>query len=154
MRLLFRCCWALLAWQAASAFSFTQAAETQKLRWRFRQGDRWQVIFKQTIEHSLSVGDKPTTMSTFMGMEMHWRVEEVRGEGQAVLLQSFQRLLIRANAPPHKTIYDTASKEKPADDQREVADALLHGWAQRSFGEIRYAITNNVIHSGGSEVLS
>lgn len=91
------------------------------LRWKFKEGQTFQVKIEQATQTTTEVNKKQISMSLDMTMEMDWTVEKVAADQTAKLSQVFTRLAMKASVPGAKTVeFDSASKQEPTAEAAEI----------------------------------
>ena len=97
----------------------------QQLRWKFAEGDRFEVSFEQTLTQSTEVNDKPFSSSVKFDMQMLWKVIEVKADGNAVMEQSFINLKVDGKTSSGDTFsFDSQSQEDLDAKAKKVAKSL------------------------------
>lgn len=97
----------------------------QHLRWKFAEGDRFEVSFEQTLIQSTEVNDKPFSSSVKFEMQMLWKVTEVKDNGNAMMEQSFVNLKVDGKTSSGDTFsFDSQSQEDLDAKAKKVAKSL------------------------------
>ncbi len=116
----------LLAMAATAAVPSVSAAEP--LRWKFNKGERFRYDMRQKMTNNVSVGGgQAGTITTNMDQEMNmfWTIEDVNSEGNATIVQEFDRIKMTMGMPGGQSFsYDTDSDEAPEGIAAMVAPML------------------------------
>ncbi|HAN97877.1 MAG TPA: hypothetical protein DCQ98_10795, partial [Planctomycetaceae bacterium] len=83
----------LLLWAATYALTANvTGVRADELAWKFSPGDRFRVSYEQTVEQTTEVLLQPVKATTVTRLELSWQVESVEASGNAILVQSFDRI--------------------------------------------------------------
>ncbi len=102
----------------------TSAARGEKLlRWKFSEGDRFDVAVVHRQDHESRV-NKTRKVSVETTMQLHWHVTSVDQDGTAVMQQKFTRLALQMSLAGQEIKYDSASKERLPEEAQSIADRM------------------------------
>ncbi len=101
----------------------------EPLRWKFNKGERFRYDVRQQMTNNISVGGggRAGNITTTMDQEMNmfWTVEDVNAEGNATIVQEFDRIKMTMGMPGGQSFsYDTDSDEAPEGIAAMVAPTL------------------------------
>ena len=102
--------------------SKTEVDAQQTLRWKFADGQSFQIRFEQTTTTETSGVGKDTGINMRMQMGMTWDVESVQQGGDAQITQQFDSLKLSMKSGKAEAIeYDSTSNEPPAGAAATIA---------------------------------
>ncbi len=96
-----------------------------ELAWKFAPGDRFKVSYEQTVEQTTEVLLQPVKATTVTRLELSWQVESVEASGNAILVQSFDRIAMEMTTSRGETIgFDSADETRPRGAAGELARGI------------------------------
>lgn len=116
----------LLLWAATYALTANvTGVRADELAWKFSPGDRFRVSYEQTVEQTTEVLLQPVKATTVTRLELSWQVESVEGSGNAILVQSFDRIAMEMTTSRGETIgFDSADETRPRGAAGELARGI------------------------------
>ncbi len=107
-------------------FCVTSAADADtQLRWKFAEGDSWQVNIEQHTTTETTGAGKPTGIDIAMEFQMNWKIDSVDSNGTARINQQIERFSVSMKSGAAEPIkYDSASESKPSGAAANIAEAV------------------------------
>jgi len=106
-------------------FSANDVHAEKLLRWKFETGQSYDLRFTQSSHVQRTVKGKSQKLSLQTMMGLTWRIDEIDGDGNASITQTFTRLAAKMDSPTAGLVeYDTDSEEKPRGSAKDLEDAL------------------------------
>lgn len=115
--------WLLVVSLASLLLSAGAARGEKLLRWKFAEGDRFDVTVVHRQDHESKV-NKTRKVSVETTMQLQWHVTSVDQDGAAVMQQRFTRLALEMTMAGQAIKYDSASKELIQDEAQSIADRM------------------------------
>ncbi len=102
------------------------AGAAEPLKWKWSEGEETRYLMTQSMTMSMDAGGAGAIESTtHQQMLLRWRVGEVRDEGDALITQSVDRIVMKTNGPMGQGFtYDSASEDPPVGMGAMVAPML------------------------------
>lgn len=106
--------------------SATQATNADTLlRWKFVEGNNWQVNIEQHTTTETTGAGKPTGIDIAMQFQMNWKIDSVDSNGTARINQQIERFFVSMKSGKAEPItYDSASENKPSSPAANIAEAV------------------------------
>jgi Family of unknown function (DUF6263) len=103
------------------------SAQDTTLRYRWITGDeaRYRIIQQSSVTLSGLPGIGDMTMDVSMAQVVRMAVQDVAADGSATLRETFESVRIEQSSPMGKTLFDSASPEKPADQSSVTLGSVM-----------------------------
>ncbi|HRX79899.1 MAG TPA: DUF6263 family protein [Pirellulaceae bacterium] len=109
---------------SASGLGQVAYAETL-LRWKFVEGDAWQITVDQHTTTATTGAGKPTGIDITMQLQLSWAVDSVDSEGTAQITQQIERFSVTMRAGAAEPVeYASDSETKPSGSAADIAAAV------------------------------
>lgn len=128
--------WMIVA--AASLWLNARATAAEPLRWKLAAGDSLNYQFKQEMDVEVQSRATGQTRATAgQQLQITWDVQEVNDEGEATILQRFDRIISKLDSASGGHQYDSASEDS-AGGMAAMMAPLLDATAE---GEFEFVMT-------------
>ncbi len=111
----------VLAWVS------TASAQDTTLRYRWVKGD--EVRYRISQQSSMTISGLPglgdLAVDLTIAQVMRMAVQDVAADGTATLRETFESVRMEQNSPLGKTVFDSASTEKPADPNSATLGSVM-----------------------------
>lgn len=104
------------------------------LRYKFKPGDKLQYVLEQKIDISNSVMGRELVIKIHQTMEFSWQVKSVAANGDATMVQTFDRIRFHLEGPAGKTDYDSKNGTASSDPAGQSLGDLFTAMVGSKFG--------------------
>lgn len=100
----------------------------QELKWRFAQGDQYEVSLTQSSDSNTDVDSRKTTTKNSTTLVMDWKITAVSAEGEGTIEQSIRSIKLHVGDPavPSQAItYDTDAPDQATKRSRKLMAQVM-----------------------------
>ena len=116
------------------ATSALSAQSAEPLRWKFRKGERLQYDLRHQTINKVDAGQRGSITTTMtQDMNTFWTVKNVAPEGNATIVQSFDRIQVKMEMPGGRSFEYDSDSDDPPEGMAALVAPMLNALTEAEF---------------------